>query len=98
MERDPPQPHRHVCTDYLIFLNGMLITFGNTLQPSVSLSSAETEYMALTSVTRILLWILNTIQTVTGQFVVTPIKVNMDNKPDINLVNNHVVSKYTRHM
>ena len=49
--------------------------------------------MALSYVTRMLLWILNMIQTVPGQFVVTPIKVHMDNKPAINLVNNHVVSK-----
>ena len=48
-------------TGYLIFLNGKLIAFGSTLQRSVALSSAEAEYMALSYVTRMLLWILNMI-------------------------------------
>ena len=82
-------------TGYLIFLNGNLIAYGSVLQSSVALSSTEAEYMALSYVTRMLLWILNIINAIPGQFVVTPIKVHMDNKPAINLANNHAASKYT---
>ena len=85
-------------TDYLIFLCNCLIAFGSKLQPAVALSSGEAEYMALSHVTRILLWIINIIEAIPGQFIKRPILVYEDNKPCINLANNYAAAKYTRHI
>ena len=85
-------------TGWLIFLNGDLIDFGSKLQSCVALSSAEAEYMALTHVIKRLLWILCIIEAIPGQFVARPINVYEDNKPCINLANQHAASKYTRHI
>ena len=54
--------------------------------------------MALSLVTRILLWILNIIESIPDQFVQRPILVREDNQSCINLTNNHSTSKYTRHI
>ena len=85
-------------TGYLIFIGNCLIAFGSKLQPAVALSSAEAEYMALSLITRIILWIVNMIENIPGQFVHRPILVYEDNKPCINLADNHSASKYTRHI
>ena len=85
-------------TGYLIYLNQCLISFGSKLQSAVATSSAEAEYMALSYVTKLLLWILQMIEGIPSQFVRRPIRVFEDNKPCINLANNHAASKFTRHI
>ena len=85
-------------TGYLIYLNKCLIAFGSKLQSAVATSSAEAEYMALALITKILLWLINMIEAIPGQFIRKPIKVYEDNKPCINLANNHAASKFTRHI
>ena len=85
-------------TGYLIYLCNCLIAFGSKLQPAVALSSAEAEYMALSYVTRLLLWIIHMIEAIPGQFVKRPVLVYEDNKPCINLANNRAASRYTRHI
>ena len=85
-------------TGWLIYLNGNLIDFGSKLQPSVAMSSAEAEYMALAHIIKRLLWLLNILEAIPGQFVERPIKVYEDNKPCISLADQHAASKYTRHI
>ena len=85
-------------TGWLIRLNGDLICFGSKLQSAVALSSAEAEYMALSMIVKMLLWIVNIIEGIPGQFIRRPIPIYEDNKPCINLANNHAASKYTRHI
>ena len=85
-------------TGYLIFLNANLICFGSKLQSAVATSSAEAEYMALSYTTKLLLWIINMIQSIPGQFVSKPVRVFEDNMPCINLANHHAASKFTRHI
>ena len=77
-----------------------LISFGSKVQfqPSVALSSAETEYMALSRIIREMLWLLHMVESLSGQFVKNPIPIYIDNSPSINLANNHAASKYTRHI
>ena len=53
--------------------------------------------MTLSLITRILLWIVHMIENIPDQFVRRPIIVYEDNKPCINLADNHSASKYTRH-
>ena len=71
------------------YSNYKLISFGSKLQSAVVLSSADAEYIALSLVTRILLWMLNIIESIPGQFVQRPILVREDNQPCINLASNH---------
>lgn len=85
-------------TGWLIRLNGDLICFGSKLQSSVALSSAEAEYMALSTIVRMLLWLINILTAIPGQFIRRPIPIYEDNKPCINLADNHAASKYTRHI
>ena len=54
--------------------------------------------MALSHVVRLLLWIVNMIELLPGQFIQRPILIYEDNKPTINLANNHAASKFTRHI
>lgn len=85
-------------TGWLIYLNGNLVDFGSKLQSSIALSSAEAEYMALAHVVKRLLWLLSILEAIPGQFVERPITIHEDNKPCINLANQHAASKYTRHI
>jgi hypothetical protein len=79
-------------------LNGDLICFGSKLQSAVARSSAEAEYMALAMVVSMLLWLVNIIEAIPGQFIRRPIPIFEDNKPCINLADNHAAAKYTRHI
>ena len=54
--------------------------------------------MALAYVIKLLLWIVNMIESIPGQIVRKPIPIYVDNKPSINLANNHAASKFTRHI
>ena len=83
---------------WLIYLNKNLVDYGSKLQTSVALSSAEAEYMALSQLIKILLWLINIIEAIPGQFVRRPVPIYIDNKPSINLANNHAASKFTRHI
>ena len=70
-------------TGWLVRLNGDLICFGSKLQSAVARSSAEAEYMALSMIIRMLLWLINIIEGIPGQFIRRPIPVYEDNKPCI---------------
>ena len=83
---------------WLIYLNNNLVGYGSKLQTSVALSSAEAEYMALSQLIKILLWLIHIIEAIPGQFVRRPVPIYIDNKPSINLANNHAASKFTRHI
>ena len=54
--------------------------------------------MALTMIIKMMLWIINIIEAIPGQFIRRPIHIYEDNRPCINLANNHAASKYTRHI
>ena len=83
---------------WLIYLFDNLIAYGSKLQSAVTLSSAEAEYMALAHIVKEILWIVHIIEGIPGQFVRRPIILYVDNKPAINLANNHAASKFTRHI
>ena len=85
-------------TGWLVWLNNDLICFGSKLQPAVARSSAEAEYMALSMVIQMLLWIVHIIEAIPGQFIRRPIPILEDNRPCINLADNHAASKFTRHI
>ena len=76
----------------------MLIAFGSRLQSAVALNSVEAEYVTLAQIVKILLWIINIIEGIPGQFVRRPVPIHVDNKSAINLVDNHAASKFIRHI
>ena len=54
--------------------------------------------MTLTHLVELLLWIIHIVEGIPDQIIRRPVKIYVDNKPAINLVNNHVASKFTRHI
>ena len=62
------------------------------------ISDPEVEYMALSNIVKIILWIVNIIEGIPGQFVRRPICIFVDNQPAIDLANHHAASKFTRHI
>ena len=54
--------------------------------------------MALSYIVKVILWIVHMLESIPGQFVRRPIPIYEDNKPCINLANNHAASKFTRHI
>jgi len=82
---------------WLIFLNGDLVSFGSRLQVSVAQSSTEAEYMALSMAGKELLWIRNILTSI-GICLKTPIIVFEDNQPCIELAENAMSSKRSRHI
>ena len=83
---------------WLIYVNGNLLDFDSKLQSSVALRSCEAEYMSISNIVKILLWIVNIIESIPGQFVRRPITIYEDNQSAINLASNHAVSKFTSHI
>lgn len=51
------QPHRHSMSGYVVFLNRGPVVWTARKQPLIALSTAEAEYIALTSVARELLYL-----------------------------------------
>ena len=49
----------------------------------MALSSAEAEYMALTMIIKMMLWIINIIEAIPGQFIRRPIHIYEDNRPSL---------------
>jgi hypothetical protein len=83
---------------------GGLITLGktpvmwlSTLQPTVSISSAEAEIKALKEVTRNVLWLRHLILDTGLIKILTPISIYEDNQSTIQMVSNPEVSIKNRH-
>jgi hypothetical protein len=51
------QPHRHSMSRYMVLLNGGPVSWSARKQPIIALSTAEAEYIALTSVAREVLYL-----------------------------------------
>jgi len=81
------QPHRYSMSGYVVLLNGGLVACSAWKQPLILLSTAEVEYIALTSVIRELLYL----QLLIGELyepVPHPIPVFCDNQAAIVLASN----------
>ena len=82
---------------YMIFLNGVLISWRSKLQKVVSLSSAEAEFYALSEAVKEIPFIVNVLEFV-GIKVKKPIDVYVDNVGAIYMSKSQVGSSRTRHM
>jgi hypothetical protein len=87
-------------TGYLILWNNNLISWRSNKQSTTSLSSTEAEYIAITEVTKELLWLKMVIDSALKLPITLPLKIFEDNQGTILLANNesnHSAFK-TKHM
>ncbi|MBW0552244.1 hypothetical protein O181_091959 [Austropuccinia psidii MF-1] len=81
-----PQTRRSI-TGFVITFNGCLVVWKTRKQPTVSLSTAEAEYKALTDLTTELLWLRQFIEELLLGLINFPIDVFSDNQACINTSN-----------
>jgi hypothetical protein len=88
---------RKSTTGYCVFINGNIVSWCTKKQQTVALSTMEAEYMALTEVTKEIMW-MNMLLTEMKVKVQTPMIVYCDNQPTIQSSNNDVHHDRTKHI
>lgn len=81
----------------VVFFNGSLIDWSCRKQNSVSTSSTEAEYIALSEACKELLWIRRLVEEVVSAKV-PPVIVNEDNQSAIALVNGGKINRRSKHI
>jgi hypothetical protein len=84
-------------TGYILYLCGVPITWKSRGQRSVTLSSTEAEYVALSEVTCEILFIRQILEFM-GTEIEYPIVINVDNQGAVFMANNRTTSQRTRHV
>lgn len=84
-------------TGYLIYLNGCLIAWKSKLQPMVTLSSTEAEYVALNDAAKEGIWVRRMAGEV-GHLQELPTTINVDNMSTIALAENQMTKPRTKHI
>jgi hypothetical protein len=85
-------------TGYMIFFNGSVISWSSKKQKSVTLSSTESEFIALTDVAKELLWIQPIYRFLGIQSITECTIILEDNLPVINLALNQQTKGRTKHL
>jgi hypothetical protein len=86
-------------TGFCAYLYGMLVAWHSRLQPSVSLSTAEAEYMAIAAASRFAVWYRMLVGDLGIQRCYRdPVHVFSDNKSAICIANNPITHKHSRHI
>jgi hypothetical protein len=88
---------RRSTTGYIVFYNGTPISWHSGLQPVISTSSCEAEYTALADCTREVIYLRNLVYFL-HQPVQDPVKIHVDNQGAVDLVNNPVHHRRTKHI
>ena len=78
---------RKSTTGYVVFINDNVVSWNSKKQQTVALSSAESEYMAITETVKELLWLRGLLVEV-GVKVVTPSIIYVDNQAAIQISKN----------
>ena len=89
--------NRRSVSGYMIFLNGVLISWKSKLQKVVSLSSSEAEFYACSEAVKEIPFVIQVLEFV-GVKVRKPVDVMVDNVGAIYMSQNQVGSSRTRHM
>jgi hypothetical protein len=84
-------------TGFFFFLFGNLVGHQSRLQPSVSLSTAESEYQALCAGSQFAVWMVRMMNEI-GLQVAEPVKMYCDNRSALHICRNPVHHKYTKHI
>jgi hypothetical protein len=91
------QSHRHSTSGYIVLLNGGPVAWSARKQPLIALSTAEAEYIALTSAAREVLYL----QLLIGELyepVNLPTPLYCDNQAAIALATNNKFQSQTKHI
>jgi hypothetical protein len=88
---------RRSTTGYCTFINDNLISWQTKRQPTVALSSAEAEYMAICDVAKEIMWV-RMILAELHLDVVTPTIIYVDNKSAITMSENNSDHERTKHI
>ena len=84
-------------TGYCIFIRGNLVSWRGKKQNVVSRSSVESEYGAMSDLTRELVWVKD-LASELGFTLESTMRLYCDNKTSIHNVENHVFHKRTKHI
>jgi hypothetical protein len=91
------QPHRHSMSGYVVLLNGGPVAWSARKQSLIALSTAEAEYIALTTVTREILY-LQLLLDELYDIPSVPTPVHCDNQAAISLASNNKFHSRTKHI
>lgn len=91
------QPHRHSISGYVVLLHGSPVAWSARKQSLIALSTAEAEYIALTSVAREILY-LKALVSELYETIDEPIPTYCDNQGAIALASNNKFHARTKHI
>jgi hypothetical protein len=91
------QPHRHSMSGYVVLLNGGPVAWSARKQPLIALSTAEAEYIALTTVAREILYLQLLINELYEPLNL-PTPIYCDNQAAIALASNNKFQLRTKHI
>jgi hypothetical protein len=87
---------RRSITGYAFILNGGAISWSSKLQPTVAVSTAESEYMAASSTVKESIWIRCLL--FTFDIHMLPVVIQTDNQAALALVKNPILSTQSKHI
>lgn len=85
-------------TGYILYLCGVPIAWKSRGQRSVTLSSTEAEYVALSEISCEILFVKQMLEFINREEIEFPIQVNVDNAGAIFMANNRTTSQRTKHV
>lgn len=91
------QEDRHAISGYVFMLNGGAISWLSKRQDTISLSTMEAEYIALTHAAKEAIWLKNLISELFGS-ITTPILILADNQSAIALAKDDRFHAHTKHI
>jgi hypothetical protein len=89
--------NRKSVSGFVVFLNGVLVSWKSKQQEVIARSSTEAEYIALAAVCTEVIFIKQLLESI-NIGVKTPIKINVDNTGAIMLLENESISNRTKHI
>lgn len=89
---------RKSTTGYIFFLRGTPITWNSRKQPTVALSSTESEYMAVTEGAKEAVWLRRLLGEIHALDLQAPTTIHGDNQGSLNLAQNPIYHGRTKHI
>lgn len=89
---------RKSTTGFVFFLGSTPITWNSRKQPTVALSSTESEYMAVTEGAKEAIWLRRLLGEIQIQDMQQPTTIHGDNQGSLNLAHNPVYHGRTKHI
>ena len=90
------QEDRHAISGYVFMLNGGAVSWSSKRQDTISLSTTEAEYIALTHAVKEAIWLRNLISELFSP-ITTPIAILADNQSAIALAKDNRFHAWTKH-